>query len=85
MWIGKGIVARPHLQNWFDCIRSRQDPVAPVEVGHRSVTVCHLAGIARELGRKLRWDPIAETFPDDEEARELIDRPRRRGWELPAL
>jgi predicted dehydrogenase len=85
VWEGKGIVARLHLQNWLDCIRSRKDPVAPVEVGHRSVTVCHLAGIARELGRKLCWDPMAETFPDDEEAVTFIDRPRRTGWELPTL
>jgi predicted dehydrogenase len=85
IWKGKGIVARPHLQNWLDCIRSRQDPVAPVEVGHRSVTICHLAGIARERRRKLCWDPVAETFPDDEEASKLIDRPRRCDWELPTI
>jgi predicted dehydrogenase len=85
LWQGEGIVAKPHLQNWLDCIRTRSEPTAPVEVGHRSVTVCHLAGIARELGRKLRWDPVAETFPDDAEARSLIDRPRRSGWELPAI
>jgi len=84
-WRGKGIVAWPHLQNWLDCIKSRGEPVAPVEVGHRSATVCHLAGIVRELGRKLRWDPVAETFPDDEEARTLMNRPRRTGWELPRL
>jgi len=85
LWRGKGIVARPHLQNWFDCIKTRNDPNAPVEVGHRSITICHLANISRELGRKLRWDPVAETFPDDEDARVLLDRPRRAGWELPNI
>jgi predicted dehydrogenase len=85
VWQGKGIVAKPHLQDWLDCIKTRNDPVAPVEVGHRSITICHLAGIARELGRKLRWDPDHETFPADEEARGLIDRPRRTGWELPNI
>ena len=85
IWKGKGIVAGLHLQNWIDCIRSRREPNAPVEVGHRSTTICHLAGIARELGRRLRWDPVAETFPDDEEACGLIDRRRRPGWELPEL
>jgi predicted dehydrogenase len=84
-WIGKGIVARPHLRNWLDCIRTRGEPNAPVEVGHRSITICHLAGIARELGRKLRWDPTRETFPGDAEACRLIDRPRRAGWELPDI
>jgi predicted dehydrogenase len=85
LWQGKGIVAKPHLQNWLDCIKTREEPNAPVEVGHRSITICHLANIARELGRKFRWDPVAETFPDDEEARALLDRPRRAGWELPSF
>ena len=85
IWLGQGIVAKPHLQNWIDCIRSRKDPVAPVEVGHRSATICHLAGIARELKRTLRWDPMTETFPDDAEAQTLVNRPRRDGWELPEL
>ena len=83
LWRGTGIVAKPHLQNWLDCIKTRKDPNAPVEVGHRSITICHLANIARELGRKLRWDPSAETFPEDAEARTLLDRPRRKRWELP--
>lgn len=82
-WKGKGIVAKPHLQNWLDCIKTRSDPAAPVEVGHRTISICHLAGIARELRRKLRWDPVKETFPDDQEACTLLDRPRRPGWELP--
>jgi len=85
LWMGKGIVAKPHLQNWLDCVKTRMEPNAPVEVGHRSITICHLANIARELGRKLRWDPAAETFPGDAEACALLDRPRRAGWELPDL
>jgi hypothetical protein len=82
IWQGEGIVAKPHLQNWLDCIKTRGRPNAPAEVGHRSIAICHLANIARELKRTLRWDPAAETFPDDEEARALLDRPRRAGWEL---
>jgi hypothetical protein len=83
VWKAEALVARPHLENWLDCVRTRGEPVAPVEAGHRSASICHLAGIARELGRKLRWDPVQETFPDDAEARALVDRPRREGWELP--
>jgi hypothetical protein len=82
-WKGRGIVARPHLQNWLDCVKTRREPVAPVEIGHRSVTICHLASIARELKRTLRWDPVKETFPDDPDACPHLDRPRRAGWELP--
>ena len=46
-----------HMQNWFDCIRSRQKPIADVEIGHRSATVCHLGNIARWTNRQLHWDP----------------------------
>ena len=76
--------ARDHLQNWLDCVRSRQKPVADVEIGHRSVTACHLANIAREAGRSLRWDPRAERFVDDAAADALLVRPRRTGFELPS-
>lgn len=82
-WKGSGHVARPHLQNWLDCIRTRAVPNAPVEVGHRTVTICHLANIARELNRPLKWDPDSEQFVDDKDADELLDRPRRLGFELP--
>ena len=51
-----------HVRNFLDCIKSRQDPVAPVEIGHRSATVCHLGNIAMQLKRKLRWDPVKEEF-----------------------
>jgi len=84
-WRGEGHVARPHLQNWLDCVRSRNQPNAPIEVGHRSVTVCHLANIVREVGRPLRWDPVAERFEDDDQANALLSRPRRAGYELPAV
>ena len=75
--------ARQHLQNWLDCIRSRERPVADVEIGHRSITVCHLAGIARRLGRPLEWNPDTERFVSDPEADSLLSRARRAGFELP--
>jgi predicted dehydrogenase len=76
--------ARWHLQNWLDCVRTRKLPAADVEIGHRSISVCHLANITRYVGRKLRWDPAAERFPDDQEANRWVDRVRRKGYELPA-
>lgn len=75
--------ARWHLQDWLDCIRSRQRPIADVEIGHRSVTVCHLVNIARAMARPLTWDPQAEQFVGDPQANQLLDRPRRKGFELP--
>jgi predicted dehydrogenase len=76
--------ARWHLQNWLDCIQTRKLPVADVEIGHRSVSVCHLANITRELQRPLHWDPEKEIFSGDEEANQLLTRPRRKGFELPS-
>lgn len=75
--------ARWHLQDWLDAIRSRQTPVADVEIGHRSVTVCHLANIARAVGRPLRWNPEHERFENDDDANQWLSRPRRAGFELP--
>jgi hypothetical protein len=71
------------MQDWLNCMRSRKTPLADVEIGHRSVSVCHLANITRQLNRKLRWDPEAERFADDAEAGDLLTRPRRNGYELP--
>jgi hypothetical protein len=73
-----------HLQNWIDCIRTRQQPTADVEIGHRSISVCHLANITRWVGRRLKWDPVQEVFLNDDEASRFADRPRRKGYELPA-
>ena len=77
--------ARWHLQDWLDCIRSRERPVADVEIGHRSISVCHLANITRQLGRRLRWDAATEHFVGDSEADEFLSRPRRPGYELPSV
>jgi hypothetical protein len=84
-WEGPGWIARPHIQNWLDCIKSRKLPNADVEIGHRSVSICHLLNITRELGRKLQWDPEREQFVGDDEANKLVDRPRRAGFELPEV
>jgi len=75
----------PHIRNFLQCVRSRKKPNADVEIAHRSTSVCHLVNIARELGRTLQWDPKAERFPNDAEANSLLERPRRKGYELPRV
>jgi predicted dehydrogenase len=77
--------AQYHMKYWLDSIQSRETPNADVEIGHRSVSVAHLANITRTLNRKLRWDPSEEKFVDDREADELVHRPRRHGYELPRV
>jgi len=73
-----------HLRNWLRCIKTRERPIADVEIGHRSATICHLANITRELGRRLRWDSAQEIFTNDAEANSYLDRERRKGYQLPA-
>ena len=81
-WDGQGNVARPHLENWLACMRSRKQPHAPIEVGHRTATICHLANIARELGSGFNWDPKTERS-NSAKVNALLDRERRKGFELP--
>ena len=85
VWEGAGWIARPHIQNWLDSFNTRQLRNADVEIGHRSFSVCHLANIARLLGRRLRWNPETEQFVDDTEANRYLNRPRRKGYELPEV
>jgi predicted dehydrogenase len=54
--------SKNHMQNFFDCVRSRKAPICDVETGHRSATMCHLATISLRTGKKLSWDPEAEKF-----------------------
>jgi predicted dehydrogenase len=82
-WEGPGWIARPHIKNWLDCIKTREKPNADVEIGFRSITVCHLVNIARETGRKLHWDPDKEQFIGDPDANNYLNRARRKGFELP--
>ncbi|MCC8135060.1 MAG: Gfo/Idh/MocA family oxidoreductase [Tannerellaceae bacterium] len=58
----------PHMQNFIDCVRSRKNPIAPVEVGASTNTLCCLANIARELNRPVKWDPATLSFVNDKEA-----------------
>ena len=71
-----------HYRNFIDCVRTRREPICPAETGHRSTSVCLIANIAIRLGRPLRWDPVAERFPDDDAANALLARPMRAPWRL---
>ncbi len=71
-----------HKANFLECIKSRAETVAHVEVGHRSCTVCLLGDIAMRLGRKLKWDPDQEQFINDAEANRMLSRPMRSPWHL---
>ena len=76
-----------HMGNFFDCVRSRKDPICPVEVGHRSISVAHLGVIAVRTGWKLQWDPQQEEFVGDNarEANLWISREMRKPYDYSYL
>jgi predicted dehydrogenase len=77
-----------HIENWIECIKSRKRCNADIEIGLRATTLCYLVNIVRDVGKvgeALKWDPVAERFTNCDEANKLLDRPRRKGYELPNL
>ena len=76
-----------HRENWLECIKTRQRPIADVEIGARSVTVCHLANLAYWHGKRLNWDPQKWEFTGDyaAEANNWRDRERREKYQLPEV
>jgi len=71
-----------HTRNFIECVRSRQRPVADVEIGHRSTTLPLLGNIAYRTGRKIRWNAEREEIIDDRQASELLGRQARAPWNL---
>jgi hypothetical protein len=73
-----------HMGNFFDCLRSRKPAICEAEIGHRSVSLCHLGAIAIRLGRPLRWNPRQERFEGDRVANGWVAREQRRGFDYAA-
>jgi myo-inositol 2-dehydrogenase / D-chiro-inositol 1-dehydrogenase len=80
--------ASSHMGNFIECVRTRRQPISNVNVGHRSVTVCHLGNIAIRFfpNQRLTWDPREERFTGEhaEEANRQLIRPYREGYPLGA-
>jgi predicted dehydrogenase len=74
-----------HVRNFVECVKSRQLPAADVEIGHKSITPCHLGNMAVRLRRYVRWDAAKELIVGDPEAQRLAGRVYRKPWALPAL
>ncbi|MHB1034513.1 MAG: Gfo/Idh/MocA family protein [Pirellulales bacterium] len=74
--------SKNHHANWLESIKTRKPTICDVAIGHRSATVCHLGNIAIRVGRKIKWDPVAEQIIGDEEANRMLSRPYRAPWKL---
>lgn len=75
-------VSDDHHANFLEAVRNRQQPVSPVESGHRATTLGNVADIAVRLGRPLKWDPAIERFDADDEANARLAQPMRSPWSL---
>ena len=71
-----------HHTDFLNAVRTRGRPGTDIAIGARSITVCHLGNIAYELKRPLKWDPVKEEFPDDDEANRMTWRPMREPWRI---
>jgi predicted dehydrogenase len=77
-------VVQDHARSFLNCIRTRKQPAAHVEVGHRATNVGHLMNIAWRVGRSIRWDTRAEQIVGDSEAARMLHKHYRAPWRLPA-
>jgi predicted dehydrogenase len=71
-----------HVKNFIECVRSRKQPVADVEIGHRSTIAAHLGNIAYRTGKQIHWDATKEQIIADPRAAELLGRKARKPWDL---
>ncbi len=69
-------------RDWIDAIKARSKPVADVEIGHRTATICNITNIAYEIRRPLNWDPVSEQFINDDYANSRLKKEYRKGYEL---
>jgi predicted dehydrogenase len=72
-----------HMGNFFECLRTRKDPICRAEIGHRSISVAHLGVISVRLGRPLKWNPDKEEFVGEgaREANGWLSRPMRKPYD----
>lgn len=74
-----------HRGDWFNCIRSRRKPICDVEIGARSVTVCHLVNMAYWNHQPFDWDPARNQFANGTGDTEWLGAPNRSPWTQPEV
>ena len=69
-------------EDFIQAVKTRRKTLADAEVGHRTTSLCQLAHIAIQTGKKLHWDPAKEIFTNSESANRLCHRPYRQPWRI---
>jgi len=76
----RGTDAAQHTREFLDCVKSRALPAANYQVMRHSHIACHAAAIAWQLGTKLDFDPVKESFIGHEGANRMRSRAMREPW-----
>lgn len=75
-----------HVRNFLDCIKSRETPVCPPEIGRAAALHVHIPNIAARVGEPvLIWDDSNSRFTNSSRANELITPNYRAPWTLPKI
>jgi hypothetical protein len=71
-----------HSGNFLQCVRTRKKTICDADIAHRSASALLLGGVAKQLKRSLRWDPLAEQFVGDDEANRMLSMAKRPPWNI---
>lgn len=71
-----------HYGNFIECVKTRDTPVADVQIGAMSAAACHINNVVARLGRPVTFDPDTMTLADSPEGNRILDRPYREGYSL---
>ena len=74
--------AESHSGNFLECVRTRRKPICDADIAHRSASALLLGGIVKQLNRPLKWDPVKEEFPGDDEANRMLSIAKRAPWSV---
>jgi predicted dehydrogenase len=78
----RGYPANNHIRDFFNCVKTRGEPLANAEVACHSHIACHATNIALFLDRKLAYDPVKNVFIGDAQANRLRGEALRDPWRL---
>jgi predicted dehydrogenase len=77
----KSVMNEYHWQNFIECVKSRQRPIAEIETTVRTSIACILSNLAMRFDTPLDWDDNAQTVKQVEMRKHLIEN-YRAPWKL---
>ena len=72
-----------HMNNFLDCVKSREQPIANAEVAHLSCALSHLGEVTYRTSGVTNFNPDTEQFIDNPEADKLLTKEYREPWGMP--